>query len=67
MKSLAKRVEAVTAGGRRYKVAGGRELELLGGLTRAELGEFAREARCHAVVRMGGTIVEFTKAGALYA
>ncbi len=66
LKTLAQRIEATTAGGRRYKIARGTEFELLASLSRAELAEFARAARCQAVVRMGGSIIEFTKSGALY-
>ena len=63
--ALADRIRNVTGGNRRYKVSGGHEFAELAALSPTERAAFAQAAGCQVVSRLGGSVFEFTRAGAL--
>ena len=65
LETLARRIEVYTTAGKRYKLREGNEQETLRKLSPSELQDFAKAAKCHVVSRLGGTILDFTRAGAL--
>ncbi len=65
LETLARRIEVYTTAGKRYKLREGREQDELRKLSSEGLQGFAKAAKCHVVSRLGGTILDFTRAGAL--